>query len=163
VAKEHTVRDKDDVERLIDRYDVDSATDIRRAHGSRRHRIDETADAGRLDLYAAGAPDQMAADIAALTTARDGLARQRDAVQGLIESAVGLGTGMKDGHGPIARTMSATFRDRADDAVGVVRALTGYRNELDMVMQAIHQTLNSYDQTEVAAARRLTVTEGGNG
>lgn len=163
MAKEHTVRDEDDVERLIDKYDVDSATDIRRAHGSRHHRIDGTTDAGRLDLFAAGSPDQMAANIVALTTARDELARQRDAVHGLIESATGLGTGMKDGHGPIARAISATFRDRADDAEGVVRALTGYRNELDMVMLAIHQTLNSYDQTEVAAARRLTVTEGGNG
>lgn len=163
MAREHTVRDEDDVERLIDRYDVDSVTDIRRAHGSRRHRIADAGEAGRLDLHASGTPDQMAANVAALTETRNQLVGQLGVVNGLIENATGLGTGMRDGHGPVARAMRATFRERADDVDGVLRALTGYRDELTMVMQAIHQTLDSYDRTELAAAQRLTVTEGGNG
>ncbi len=162
MAKEHKVRDEDDVERLIDRYGMETVTEIRRANGSYRHRVQETDEAGRLDLYATGSPDQMAANIAALLDARRVLGEQYAAVEALIIDADGLGTGMQDGHGPIARAISARFRETADDAQGVVRALTDYRNELGMVIQAIHQTLASYDQTEVAAARRLTVSGGGN-
>ena len=163
MAKEHKVRDEDDVDRLLDKYDVDSVNDIRRAHGSRRHRVGETEDAGRLDLQATATPDQMAANIVALGEARNDLMGQYAVVDGLIKNANGLGTGMKDGHGPIAKAIRARFHVSADDAQGVVRALTDYRDELGRVLQAIHQTLASYDQTELAAARRLTVSGGDNG
>lgn len=161
------VRDGDDVDRhldrLEDRYGIDSVDDVRRMHGSRWHRIARTEDAERLDLHATGQADRMATDIVALTKARDDLTAQLGEVNRLVIESDGLRGRMLDGNGPISAAMRRRFREYAGEATGVARALTEYREELMMVMTAVQQTLDSYQRTEQAAVRRLTVSEGENG
>ena len=158
----YTVHDDGDVNKKLDQYGVDSVQDIRRAHGSRRHKLSQAEEAGRLDLLAAGSPGEFAANIQALQAANTELRRQADLVEGLLLEATTLATPMNDGHGPIARVMRTAFGKRAGDARGVVRALSQYRDELNHVLNAIQRTLDSYHLTEDAARQRLTVSGGDN-
>jgi hypothetical protein len=158
----YTVNDRGDVNDRLDELGIDSVRDIRRAHGSYRHRLSRAEDAGRLDLHATGSPAEFAANIAALQAANTELRRQADVVDGLLAEARTLATPMQDGHGPIARVMKRAFGKRAGDAQGVVLALTEYREELHRVLNAIQRTLDSYHLTEEAARQRLTVSGGDN-
>lgn len=161
--KTYTVHDRDDVKDKLKELDVDSVGEIRRAHGSHRHKLAHADDAARLDLHATGSPDQVAANIAALVAAKTELIRQADDVEELLQEARTLATPMNDGHGPIARAMSRAFRERADDMQGTARALTNYYNELQNVLTAIQHTLDSYQLTELSARQRLSASGGDNG
>lgn len=154
------VDDDGDVERHLDKHGIDGVGDIRRAHGSHRHRIAATEDAERLDLYAGGTADQVAANFVALDRARGVLRGQIDAVGRTLEQAKRLGDTMNDGHGPVASAMSTTFRDRAASATGVVVALSNYHAELTNVLRAIEGTLNGYGASESASTSGLTVQGG---
>jgi hypothetical protein len=160
---DYTVRDRADVKEKLDELDVHSVGQIRRAHGSHRHRLDQAQDAERLDVYATGSPGQVAADFAALVRAKTVLGQQADAVNTLLAEAQHLATPMRDGHGPIAAAMKAAFRERADDERGTVRALTDYRDELGLVLASIQQTLENYSQSDLMARQRLTVSRDDHG
>lgn len=154
------VDDESDVERHLDKHGIDSQGDIRRANGSHRHRITPTDDAERLDLHAGGSADQVAANMVALESARGVLLGQIDSVARTLEQARLLGDKMNDGHGPVAAAMSATFRDRARSADGVVVALTNYHAELTNVLRAIDATLTGYNASESASTSGLTAQGG---
>lgn len=150
------VEDDGDVDRLLDKYGVESHEDIRRANGSRKHRIARTEDAERLDLHAGGSADQFAANMEALQASRTVLVQQIDAISRTVEQARLLGGKMNDGHGPIASAMSTTFRLRARAGDGVVAALVNYRAELLNVLAAIDNTLVGYDVSDSTSKSRLT-------
>lgn len=160
----HTMNDRGDAERLLDRRGVDSVEDIRRANGSRHRRIEHAGPADRLDLSATGSADRMATDIVALEQARGQLLAQLFQLEELIRGVRDdLGRGMTDGHGPIAANIRPMFRDRAHGPSGVVRALRNYHAELMDVIVVIDQTLDSYRQTDATAARRVSAAGGQNG
>jgi Excreted virulence factor EspC, type VII ESX diderm len=163
MADSYTVHDRADVEEKLDELGVHSVGQIRRAHGSRHHRLAQAEDAERLDLQATGSPDQIAANFEALVRAKTVLGQQADAVNRLLAEAQHLATPMRDGHGPIAAAMKAAFNERADDTRGAVRALTDYRDELALVLAAIQQTLDSYNQSDLMARQRLSVSGDDHG
>ena len=163
MADGYTVHDRADVKEKLDEFGVHSVGQIRRAHGSRHHRLAQAQDAERLDLQATGSPGQVAANVEALVRAKTVLGQQADAVNRLLAEARQLATPMSDGHGPIASAMKTAFRDRADDTRGAVRALTDYRDELTLVLTAIQQTLGSYDQSDLMARQRLSVSGDDHG
>jgi len=158
MADGYTVHDRADVREKLDDFGIHSVGQIRRAHGSHRHKLAHAHDADLLDLQATGSPDQIAANLDALCTARDALRCQADAVDRLLGEARDLATPMRDGHGPIARAMRAAFHERADDVRGAMRALTDYRDELNLVLTAVQQTVDSYQQSELSATQRLSAS-----
>jgi hypothetical protein len=159
----YTVYDRAEVRQKLDELGIDSVGEIRRAHGSHRHRLARAQDTERLDLYATGTPDRVAADLDALASAKDRLVQQAAAVDELLREARRLATPMHDGHGPVAKAMRAAFHERAGEAEGVVRALTDYRDELTKVLGAIQQTMESYGRSELSARQRLSASGGADG
>lgn len=159
----YTVYDREAAKKKLDELGVHSAGEIRRAHGSYRHHIAEAQDAQRLDLHASGSPGQIAANLDALARAKAALGGQAIEVDRLLAQARELATPMLDGHGPIARAMKGAFHERAGDTNGAIRALTEYRRELTLVLTAIQQTMDSYDQSELAAKQRLSRAGGDHG
>lgn len=146
-------------ERLEDferEHGIDSVDDIRRAHGSRRHRIAAAGETGQLGLRADGAPGELTADYAALANAHRALSAQLDKLDGLIADATRLARPLNDGHGPIAHAVSAAFAERVEDADGAVRALVGYRDELGNVVAAIERTMVQYQRIDTDLADYLT-------
>jgi hypothetical protein len=159
----YTVYDREAAREKLDELGVHSAGQIRRAHGSYRHNIAEAHDAERLDLHASGLPGQIAANLDALARAKAVLAGQAIEVGRLLAQARDLATPMQDGHGPIAKAMKAAFHERAGHTNGAVRALTEYQRELTLVLTAIQQTMDSYDQSELTARQRLGRAGGDHG
>jgi hypothetical protein len=154
----YMVYDRGDVREKLEELGVENVGQIRRAHGSYHHKLAHAQDTERLDLHATGSPDQIAANLAALASAKKVLVEQADAVNELLDETNHLATPMSDGHGPIARAMRTAFRERADDVQGAVRALTDYRDELTLVLAAIQQTMDSYDRSEQTATRWLSTS-----
>ena len=152
----YEVHDRGDVNDKLKQFGVDSVNDIRHAHGSRHHRIRHAGDAAQIDLNATGSPDQISADLDALNAANAELTDHAHAVDALISKARDLVTPMRDGHGPIAHAMRPAFHERAADAEGVLRALTSYRDELRLVIDAVQQSMAAYGSSELDAARHLT-------
>jgi CRP-like cAMP-binding protein len=145
-------------------HGIDSVGDIRRAHGSHRHRIGAVQDAAVLNLHADAAPGQLAADYAALTNAMNSISEQVRLVEALIVEARALAReSMKDGHGPIAHAMEETFRRRADSADGAVRALTSYRDELHNLALAIQNTMLLYQRIDSDLVQHLNSVGGQHG
>lgn len=135
--------------------DIDSVTDIRRSHGSRRHRVADAGEAEHLVLHADAAPGQLAADYTALANAHQKLSGQLDVVDGLVRNAARLSRPMHDGHGPIAHAIGVAFHERAEDADGALRALTAYRAELGAVVDAIARTLDQYLRIDTDLAQHM--------
>lgn len=146
---------KDRLEDFERQDGIDSVGDIRRAHGSRRHRIAATGDAAHLGLQADAAPGQLAADYAALAGTHRELSGQLGVIDGLIRQASRLARPMNDGHGPIAYAMRLAFNERADDADGAVQALRSYRAELGNVVDAIARTMAQYQVIDSTLAQQL--------
>jgi len=145
-------------ERLEDferEHGIDGVDDIRRAHGSRRHRIDAAGETGQLGLQAGGAPGELTADYAALANAHRALSSQLEKLDGLIADATRLARPLNDGHGPIAHAVSSAFAERVEDADGAVRALVGYRTELGNVVAAIERTMAQYQRVDTDLADYL--------
>lgn len=162
MAGNYEVHDRGDVRDRLQGFGVDSVADIRRARGSRHHKLHHTGESEQLGVYATGSPNELAANVDALTRASGRLAEQAHAVDELIAEAKRLLTPMHDGHGPIARAMRPAFHERADDTSGVLRALTEYQAELNRVRAAVQRSLETYAGSEQASARRLTYG-GSNG
>lgn len=158
------VADRGDVKKeladLRKEHGVDSASDVRRAHGSYKRDVREAQDTEQLGLHADGTPGQLAADYAALRTTLGFLGHQREKVADLVRRANGIADNMLDGHGPIAHAMRATFSERADYAAGALKMLIDYATELDSVIAALNRTAAAYEQADADAMQRLLASGG---
>ena len=147
---------KERLDELDREYGTDSVDDIRRAHGSHRHRIRAVGDVGVLALDADAAPGQLAAGYDALATALSRIDEQIGVVEGLIRDAGALAhESMHDGHGPIAHAIDRAFKRSAGGEEGTVRALTSYRDELRDLEMAIRQTMTLYQRIDPDLVRHL--------
>jgi hypothetical protein len=163
VAKRERVDSERDVERELDERNVDSINDIRRAHGSRRRHIADVGESAHLGLNADASPDRLEMNYAVLETVLPELIRQQARVEGMISAAAELVEDVNDGHGPIAHAMKKAFKQRANQAEGVLRALTRYNAELNLLIEGLRRSKTLYDRIDTEAAQQLNARGGVDG
>lgn len=147
---------------------IDSKAEAERAYRHHHHKHDKD-----FDRTTAGPGDH--SDKGILGVGMDGvevspeeLHSARQNIEGLIAEledhktkALELHGPLGDGHGPVAKTMAASFLDRASQESGVQFALQNYIDELRNVQAAIDQTLGTYTMVEAGVADEFNRSNGG--